>query len=91
MNFTGATYTLDKLQPQETYIFRFAAKNEAGDGEWGGDKVCKIICSRFILKDFSLFLSLSQYEYIIVGLYWVLIILRYIVFSSLKHLDLFII
>ncbi|XP_068222632.1 fasciclin-2-like isoform X2 [Palaemon carinicauda] len=35
----GATYSLDKLQPMETYIFRFSAKNEAGTGEWSGDKV----------------------------------------------------
>lgn len=35
----GSTYTLESLQPLETYIFRFAAKNEAGRGEWSGDKV----------------------------------------------------
>lgn len=35
----GSSYTLDGLQPQETYVFRFSARNEAGNGEWGGEKV----------------------------------------------------
>lgn len=34
----GSSYTLDGLMPQETYVFRFAARSEAGDGEWGGEK-----------------------------------------------------
>ncbi|KAK7065692.1 Ncam2p, partial [Halocaridina rubra] len=34
----GSSYTLDGLTLQEHYIFRFAAKNEAGIGEWGGEK-----------------------------------------------------
>ncbi|KAK4303116.1 hypothetical protein Pmani_024845 [Petrolisthes manimaculis] len=35
----GSSYTLDQLVPMETYVFRFAAKNDAGLGEWGGEKV----------------------------------------------------
>nr|XP_045619948.1 fasciclin-2-like isoform X5 [Procambarus clarkii] len=34
----GSSYTLDGLKPQETYIFRFAARSEAGNGEWSGEK-----------------------------------------------------
>lgn len=33
------TYTLDKLEPLQTYIFRFAARSEVGEGEWSGEKV----------------------------------------------------
>lgn len=33
------TYTLDKLQPLQSYVFRFAARSEAGEGEWSGEKV----------------------------------------------------
>nr|XP_027220550.1 fasciclin-2-like isoform X5 [Penaeus vannamei] len=32
------TYTLDKLEPLQTYIFRFAARSEVGEGEWSGEK-----------------------------------------------------
>ncbi|XP_037784967.1 fasciclin-2-like isoform X4 [Penaeus monodon] len=32
------TYTLDKLQPLQTYVFRFAARSEVGEGEWSGEK-----------------------------------------------------
>ncbi|XP_042866206.1 fasciclin-2-like isoform X4 [Penaeus japonicus] len=32
------TYTLDKLQPLQSYVFRFAARSEAGEGEWSGEK-----------------------------------------------------
>ncbi|XP_071549557.1 uncharacterized protein [Panulirus ornatus] len=38
MYIAGSSYTLDGLMPQETYVFRFAARSEAGDGEWGGEK-----------------------------------------------------
>ncbi|KAK8738932.1 hypothetical protein OTU49_003745 [Cherax quadricarinatus] len=34
----GSSYTLDGLKPQETYIFRFAARSEVGDGEWSSEK-----------------------------------------------------
>ncbi|XP_042205865.1 fasciclin-2-like isoform X3 [Homarus americanus] len=34
----GSTYTLDGLKPQETYVFRFAARSEAGRGQWSGEK-----------------------------------------------------
>ncbi|XP_047476200.1 fasciclin-2-like isoform X3 [Penaeus chinensis] len=32
------TYTLDKLQPLQTYVFRFSARSEVGEGEWSGEK-----------------------------------------------------
>ncbi|KAG0720397.1 Fasciclin-2 [Chionoecetes opilio] len=33
-----STFSIDKLTPRATYVFRFAARNKVGDGEWGGEK-----------------------------------------------------
>ncbi|KAF2360252.1 Fibronectin type III [Trinorchestia longiramus] len=33
----GSSYTLERLRPQEHYVFRFAAKNEVGISEWSGE------------------------------------------------------
>lgn len=40
-SLSGSSYTIDKLVPQMTYVFRFKAQSKAGDGEWGGEKVSK--------------------------------------------------
>ncbi|XP_076050784.1 fasciclin-2-like isoform X3 [Oratosquilla oratoria] len=35
----GSTYLLENLTPKITYVFRFAARNDVGDGQWSGEKV----------------------------------------------------